>query len=519
MAPDRRRIRSVLSGPRLLTAVVLVLALPVGLSLTAASYTAPAPPPPPVTQSHASLPQLPDSVARAELDRSAQADRLGREIVTPQLLEASRIGVGNSALPTLVLARREAPYTLAELQEQVPVAFSALAGEPAVLVNAHINVPLGATLVLDGRTPEVRLVSSPAGFATLISRGTVRVSGSAAAPVRVSSWNPQQGAPDADSTDGRSFVLQLGGRMDTDHGVFEHLGFGTGISSGMAWRGAGPTAPGVEPIRAQGEVTSSVFAHNHFGAYTHDAQGMRWVGDTFAHNEEYGFDPHDLSNDFLVEGNLAHHNGRHGFIFSRGTDRNVMRGNTAHDNAGHGFMIDDGRSEATSSAERRVDPADDNLVIDNIATNNGLSGIEIEGGTGNVVSGNQLTGNYIGVRVNNGGSAAVRDNTIIDSYRYGVDVLDSAGRIPVSGNTISGSWAAISLATADAAVLADNSTSDVSTPLVVDGVAERSMNVVERVAQFLRWNPMLVLWGLVLGVPVVVALARPGLRIRRAVHS
>ena len=116
-------------------------------------------------------------------------------------------------------------------------------------------------------------------------------------------------------------MLQIGGRMDVDHGRFDYLGFGTGTSSGVAWRGAAPDVAGTAgraQVKAQGTVTYSVFTHNHFGAYTHEAQGMDWAGNTFADNEEYGFDPHDFSNDFLVEGNTARGNGKHGFIFSRG---------------------------------------------------------------------------------------------------------------------------------------------------------------------------------------------------------
>ena len=46
------------------------------------------------------------------------------------------------------------------------------------------------------------------------------------------------------------------------------------------------------PNKAQGDVRTSVFRHNYFGAYTAKAEGMQWSGNTFADNEEYGFDPH-----------------------------------------------------------------------------------------------------------------------------------------------------------------------------------------------------------------------------------
>ena len=68
---------------------------------------------------------------------------------------------------------------------------------------------------------------------------------------------------------------------------------------------------------------------------------------------EYGYDPHDFSDNFDVAGNVAYHNGKHGFIFSRGCVHNILRGNVSYDNAGHGFMIDDGRSTSLSRSEDR----------------------------------------------------------------------------------------------------------------------------------------------------------------------
>jgi parallel beta-helix repeat protein len=498
------------------------------LGAAALTYQTPDPAPPASAEPHEPLLQAPDSVARAQLDRSAQATRLARRLTTPELLAPPRTGTaGIASLPTLALAPRATPYTLAEVRTLAPSAFSDVPGvDGAVLVTANLEVPTGATLVVDGATPDVRLTSGADGFATLVSRGTVQVAGSDESEVRISSWDPATGAADSVSTDGRSFVLQIGGRMDVAHARFASLGFGTGTSSGVAWRGAAPDSTGTgERVKVQGDVTSSVFTGNHFGAYTHQAQGMVWENNTFAGNEEYGFDPHDFSDDFLVTGNTAVGNGKHGFIFSRGCNRNVLRGNYAHDNAGHGFMIDDGQ---TADAESRIDTSNDNLVTANLAYDNANSGVEIEGGTGNVVSANTLARNDIGVRVKDGASATVVDNTIVDSDRYGINALggadgSGAGQVPVTGNRISGSWAAVNLASGDSAVVGVNTITDVTTPLVVDSVVTYETSWVDDVAKYLRWDPLLVLWGLILGVPLIVGVLRvlesPFLRRRRAVHG
>lgn len=503
-----QRVRAALSARRLLVGLVALLLVPGSLGVAALSYETPAPAPTTTAEPHEPLPQAPDSVARAQLDRSAQASRAARKLTAPQLLTPSRTEPPGS-LPTLALAPRAAPYTLAQLRALAPTAFADVPGAPgAVLVTANIEVPVGATLVVDGATPDVRLTSSPDSFATLVSRGTTRITGSDDTEVRISSFDPARSAADPVSTDGRSFVLQIGGRMDVDHARFSDLGFGTGTSSGVAWRGAAADTGSSERVKAQGAVTSSVFTGNHFGAYTHEAVGMLWENNTFVGNEEYGFDPHDFSDGFLVTGNTAHDNGKHGFIFSRGCNGNVLRGNYAHDNAGHGFMIDDGRSVTTADAQSRIDTSNDNVVTGNVAYDNANSGVEIEGGTGNVVSANTLTRNDIGVRIKDGASATVVDNVILDSDRYGVNALGTGGQVPVNGNTISGSWAAVNLAGAGSAAVGTNTITDVTTPLVVDSVVTYETSWVDELGKYIRWNPLLVLWGLILGVPLIVGVLR-----------
>ena len=222
----------------------------------------------------------------------------------------------------------------------------------ALLIRASIEVPPGSRLTVSGATsPDVRLLSSPTAFAVIIARGgTLDIHGDEQTPVRISSWDPDAADVDTEPADGRSFLLTFGGRMDIAHADIGHLGFGTGTSSGVAWRGT-DHAPGVSGTKAVGDVTDAVLHHNWFGAYTFEAQGMRFLDSTFRDNAAYGFDPHDLSNDFLVERNVAHGNGRHGFFFSRGCDGNVLRDNVAYDNRGHGFMIDDGRSEDSDYAD------------------------------------------------------------------------------------------------------------------------------------------------------------------------
>lgn len=493
-------VRSELTGGRLLVALVLLAVLPALLAITAVLYTTPASTPGP--PAYNPLPLVRNDILLAlqsrELQRSRRLSSTAPTLAAPQLVAATFPQV----LPTIVLPPRAEAYSLVEIQQQIPDAFEQSDG--AVLVKASIEVPAGVHLVIDGATPNVRLVSSSDRFATIIARGgTVTVSGTEQAPVAVTSWDPVTNSVDSEPNDGRAFLLTLGGRMDISHSDVGFLGFGTGTSSGAAWRSS-EHSDGEEGDRARGDVTATTFHNNWFGSYTYEAEGMRWISNTFADNEAYGFDPHDLSNNFLVEGNTAYGNGRHGFIFSRGCDNNVLRGNTAYNNRGHGFMIDDGRSEDTTTASARRLPSNDNILEANRAYNNDGSGIEIEGGTGTIIRDNILTGNHVGVRIKNEASAVVRDNRIADSALAGIDVFAGNGTVSIRDNTVTGGWAGIALGKEDAATLSGNQLSGASTDTAIAGKAIRKDTLATQVGRIFRWNPLLVLWTAILGIPIIL---------------
>jgi parallel beta-helix repeat protein len=495
------RVSAELSGRRLVVALLVLAILP-GLAIaTAVSYRRPDLPPGPGAYDPLALPRVPvlEALYARERTRSRQIAAIAPQLPAPQLVPATF----PDPLPTLALAPRATPYLLTELQHTVPEAFESM-GE-AVLVRAPIEVPTGATLIIDSAaTPDVRLLSSPDGFAPVIADGgNIEVRGTAEVPARISSWDAAAGRRDEELGDGRAFVLEIGGRMDLAHAYISYLGFGTGSSSGVAWRGADHPA-GTPRLSATGDVIDSVLHHNWFGAYTFEADSMHWQGNTFADNDAYGFDPHDLSNNFVVVHNVAHGNGRHGFIFSRGCDNNLLSHNVAYDNRGHGFMIDDGHSEDPN----RVLPSNGNQLRDNVAHDNDGSGIEIEGGTGTVVVNNVLERNHVGVRVKDDASAAVHQNRVAQSRLAGVNVLNSAAEVRIVGNEVRGGWAGVLIARAARAHLQSNQLTDASAPVVQDGRAVRSESVGTFLGQTFRWKPLLALWTVILGWPALLGVRR-----------
>ncbi|MBC7869131.1 right-handed parallel beta-helix repeat-containing protein [Candidatus Saccharibacteria bacterium] len=187
--------------------------------------------------------------------------------------------------------------------------------------------------------------------------------------VEISSIDPNTKKPDIDPSDGRSFVRMKNGRMDILHSKITYLGNGTpstltakaqlsslqreGGVYGTSWR-TSDNQLGSQVVT--GWVEDNQFAYNHFGAYSYGVSGMLWRGNHFYKNDIYGLDPHDDSNNALIENNVFESNGRHGFIVSKRCNYNVVRNNTSLNNKFHGFMLHQDSSY--------------NLVEDNIAYGN-----------------------------------------------------------------------------------------------------------------------------------------------------
>lgn len=487
---------------RRFAAALLLLAFPSFVLLALAqSYERLMPPRPP-DYSPLSLHREPllDAVQRRELGRSNRmaAKRLTHAKV---MLFAPSLP---DPLPTIVLAARSAPYTLSELRHQLPAAFKSVGS--ALLLRASIEVPQGSRLEVESATtPNLLLTSSPNGFASITSHGgVIAITGTPKQRVRIASWNEPRQTPDTDVSDGRSFITTFGGRMNIKYADISGLGFNLGVTSGVAWRGQALQAGGVVSP-ARGNVEHSIFHNNWFGAFTWEARGMQWTGNTFADNMAYGFDPHDFSSGFSVVHNVARGNGRHGFIFSRGCNGNLLDSNVSYNNRGHGFMIDDGRSENSEARSAGMSPSNDNVISNNRAYDNDGSGVEIEGGSGNLVRGNSLERNHVGVRLKNGASASVVSNHIRDNRLYGVHVLAGSGNVRVEKNHIVGGYASVAVGEPHQTTIIGNVEEGAASDLVIDGQMIRRDRLATRISRTYNWHPLLLLWTSVLGLPFITA--------------
>jgi parallel beta-helix repeat protein len=376
-----------------------------------------------------------------------------------------------NGVPAVIVAR---DATLADVRAAVPAALRR--PRPGVWeLDRLLVVTRGATLTIAAPlVRELRLLARGARFATIVGRNArLRFAGTPGHELIVRSWDSATSAADRDLDDGRASVSIRGaGRLDASDTSFEDLGFSEGRVSGVAVtsprlaaagaRVPAATVPGLTrprglpnpaiglyaPVltapaqavsaaatdpplaaRPSGALVRSRFVRNVFGAYSYEARDMRWIDDEFLDNAIYGLDPHDNSDGFLVERNVATGNGRHGIIFSRFCDHNVIRDNRTAGNGWHGIVIDDGK--------RADGPSNGNVVEGNDVRANGRVGISIDGSSANLVAANRIDGQRAGVRIiRRSRGNVVRDNRITRSTEYGV-LVDGASGTRVHANVVS----------------------------------------------------------------------------------
>lgn len=355
-----------------------------------------------------------------------------REDLAPEPRQPFRARHGRGPA-TVVLPRRALPYSMSEVSVRFPESVERV--EPDVLLlHEHVLVCPDAGLSLTERDArELRLHSQAHTFVSLIGvDATLSISGTNGHRLWIRSWDPGAGGPDRAHEDGRAYLSSIGGRMDLTHVDATDLGFGTGRTSGVSWKGR----PGQ---KCRGSAAHARFERNYWGAFTFEADQMQWVGNVFANNVGYGFDPHDHSDRFLVEDNAAFGNGSHGFIFSRGCMNNVLRKNVSHSNRGHGIMIDDGKVRNDGNPRHAYAvPSNDNVLEENEVWDN-EAGIAFEGGTGNVIRGNRIHDNQLGIRLEGDASGnQIVANEILASKSYGIYIYNGSDRNRVLDNRIEG---------------------------------------------------------------------------------
>ena len=319
-------------------------------------------------------------------------------------------------------------------------------GDGEWLLAANLMIEQGASLNLSSPTVRwLKLRSDDAGFVS------VRVLGGRL-DIRqtcITSWDESAGSVDRQYTDGRSYILARdGATMNVQDARLSFLGYDANESYGVAWRLTGTT----------GEITNSVFAYNFYGLYAYEASGLVIRANEVHHSVRYGIDPHTRSNKLVIEDNHVHHNGKQGIILAEGCSNSVIRDNIVHDNALHGIVIYQGSNnnviENNTTYKNgmqgiNVNNATDNVLRNNTVYENGGAGIGIgQRAEQNVVVGNTVERNgKDGISVYSAATGAtLEDNTIRDNARYGIYIKSKGNQI-TTGNEITGNLVGVFLNT------------------------------------------------------------------------
>jgi parallel beta-helix repeat protein len=346
-----------------------------------------------------------------------------------------------SGTRVLIMARSG---TLADIQRRFPRAVQDRRGVWSV--SETIVVSHGATLTVAAPSVrELRLVDTDHSFTDIVGWGSnVRFVGAPHRLLLVRSWDVRTRRSDVSLEDGRGSVqTREGGRIDAAWTDFSNLGFYAGRVSGVA-----VVSRYGEP-RGGGTLVHSTFTGNFFGAYSYNAEAMRFIDDRFTDNIIYGLDPHDNSDDFVVRGNLAAGNGRHGIIFSRFCDRNLIIDNVSERNGWHGIVLDDGKSADG--------PSNENVVAHNLIRDNGLVGVSIDGSDRNLISDNAIVGGDQGIRVYGPATGdRLEGNTIRRPRSFGILLDHPSSNATVAGNTITGASDGVRIRDAPDSVVANN---------------------------------------------------------------
>lgn len=296
--------------------------------------------------------------------------------------------------------------------------------EPKVwLLKKNLYLGTGTRLIVDKTEVKwLRLLSTDDDFVWIKAHNAnVVIKGA-----KITSWDPKSKNVDLNYKNGRSFIVaRASSQMDIYDSELAYLGYHApperlAPTYGISWRAS---VTDKKKFLLTGEVINSKFHHNYFGAYTFGATGMVWKNNDFFENIQYGFDPHDDSNYFLVEGNRAYNNGNHGIIFSKRCVNNTIRNNLSYNNKLHGIMLD---------------KASNNNIVEGNTVYGNRDGIALYDSSKNTIKNNKIYENQRGIRLNQGSKENLLvNNKINKNSEYGIYLYGEANNNFIKNNTLS----------------------------------------------------------------------------------
>jgi mannuronan 5-epimerase len=307
-------------------------------------------------------------------------------------------------------------------------------------LGANLLVQEGSRVVIHGSSAggdvnELRLRSNNTAelnhFITVLADwGSIDINGS-----KITSWDESISAPDTEYlTYGRAYLrvrsrLDIDGvtpresRMDIVNSDIGYLGYPGSEAYGLSWKvlGQDTIGPSVfDIVGVYGDVVNSKIHDNYFGVYTYGAEAMTFINNEVYNNKMYGLDPHDDSDNLVIDGNYVHHNGYHGIIGSQRCDNLTITNNISSYNGGNGIMLHRNTNDAS--------------VRNNELYNNTDSGIAIFDSHNNIITSNIAKYNKRGIRFSVGSSNnIIENNDFSENSTYGTYFYKGSD-IPTSGD-------------------------------------------------------------------------------------
>ena len=399
------------------------------------------------------------ALVAAEDRRLIDVNLVSKGILVPLLDVTHPFRVTGTAVSTLVLTAREAPYTLDEIAGLAPTAV--VKGKGGVYdLNESIVILKGATLDVHGRGAlELRMASQPAGFVSIVSAGgTLVMRGTSADPAVITSWDAIDGTQDTKTSDGRAYIRAMGGQVSLTNANFSDLGFWSGNTGGIALTGlvqtfglglgtgaatadpgvgvagaagAGANAggkatdPAVQPVVTttdqgviEDQVGSSLVPEgvtaylanlridgNAFGVFAANTTSLDLRNSAITHSLVDGVVFHRQVLRSSVESTSSNNNVGDGFRISRGSDSITLQDVTASDNGRNGITINAGPlATGPSAVGLSTKTYGNHTVRDSVLTGNAASGITVLGGDAITLSRNRIESSPFGIVVQKGTS-------------------------------------------------------------------------------------------------------------------
>ena len=378
---------------------------------------------------------------------------------------------------TLVLTPQTAPYTFADLLELEPETL-VLQPDGSYLLSEDIYVERGATLDLATTTGlTLKMQSDAAGFASIVSYGgDIVVTGTAAKPVNIESWNPQVQAPQTDLTNGRSYIREVGGQLRLSYVNVSNLGFWSGDTGGIAMTGtnrpsAGSTTysgtvsnsstlnsnqvttspvgsssgsssefyvPGMSYVSAKIDHTN--VTDDAFGLYFSTAQGVAISDSAVTGSLVEGIDLHRLTTEVEIQNVSSNQNDGPGFDISRAAQQVQISDCTADYNLGNGYTVNGQPiSQGASASGESLGSYGNNSIGSSTAQGNSHYGIEVQGGLNITLEKNTIIGNQMGIVVTKAtDTVTISGNVLEQQDREGISLIDGVMKAAVTGNQIQG---------------------------------------------------------------------------------